>query len=101
MRPLTLDVDYWSDGQLSAIWQEAEALESRVRDEADPADHRRAQGHFRTVGGRPGRPSLGRGGRRPDRQWASQVRVNMAEMVVDVLEPLTGYVCVGGDVRRR
>ena len=29
------------------------------------------------------------------RQWASQIRVNMAEMVVDVLEPITGYTWDG------
>jgi hypothetical protein len=86
-----LDVDYWSDGQLSAIRREAEALESRVRDEANPAtiDELRDISE-RSVAALDGRLSDVVTAARTA-QWASQVRVNMAEMVVDVLEPLTGY----------
>jgi hypothetical protein len=86
-----LDVDYWSDEQLSAIKEEAEALESRVRNEADPPtiDELRDISE-RSVAALDGRLSDVVAAART-RQWASQVRVNMAEMVVNVLEPLTGY----------
>ena len=86
-----LDVDYWSDGQLAAAKQAADELARRVGDEADPPHlaelHDIADRAVPALDGRLSDvvPAA------PTRQWASQDRVHMAELVVDVLEPLTGY----------
>lgn len=86
-----LDVDYWSDGQLTRVREQAEALERRVRDEAQPPTISELKDiSERSAGALDERLSEVVAAART-RQWASQVRVNMAEMVVDVLEPLTGY----------
>jgi hypothetical protein len=86
-----LDVDYWSDGHLTAVRQAAEELADRVREEADPPDLAELRDvSERSVAALDDRLSDVVAAART-RQWASQVRVNMAEMVVDVLEPLTGY----------
>lgn len=90
-----LDVDYWSDGELSAIGNEADRLAARVADEADPP----TLAELRDISER---SVVALNDRLSDvvvtartRQWASQVRVNMAETVVDVLEQTTGYVWDG------
>ena len=89
-----LDVDYWSKGELSAIRAEADRLAARVSAEADPP----TLAELRDISER----SVVLNDRLSDavaaaraRQWASQIRVNMAEMVVDVLEPITGYTWDG------
>ena len=90
-----LDVDYWSDGELTAIRQEADQLTARVNQEADPptlAELRNIS--ERSVVALDDRLSAAVSTART-RQWASQVRVNMAETVVDVLESISGYVWDG------
>jgi hypothetical protein len=86
-----LDVDYWSEGELSAIKAEAERLTARVNDEADPPglDELREITES-SVAALDARLSETVASARA-RQWASQLRVNMAEIVVNLLEPLTGY----------
>lgn len=90
-----LDVDYWSDGELSAIKKAADELAARVNDEADPPTLAELRDiSERSVAALDDRLSDVVATART-RQWASQVRVNLAEMVVDVLEPATGYTFNG------
>lgn len=90
-----LDVDYWSDGELSAIKKAADELAARVNDEADPPPLAELRDiSERSVAALDDRLSDVVATART-RQWASQVRVNLAEMVVDVLEPATGYTFNG------
>lgn len=91
-----LDVDYWSNGELSAIRKEADDLTARVSDEAPPP----TLAELREISERSVKDlndhlseavTMAR-----TRQWASQVRVNMAEMVVGVLESVAaGYAWQG------
>ena len=90
-----LDVDYWSDGELSAIRKEADQLTARVDQEADPPTLAELRDiSERSVVALDDRLSAVVATART-RQWASQVRVNMAETVVDVLESVSGYVWDG------
>jgi hypothetical protein len=90
-----LDVDYWSDGELSAIRKEADQLTARVNQEADPPTLAELRDiSERSVVALDDRLSATVAVARA-RQWASQVRVNMAETVVDVLESISGYVWDG------
>ena len=90
-----LDVDYWSDGELSAIKKEADQLTARVNAEADPPTLAELRDiSERSVVALDDRLSEVVATART-RQWASQVRVNMAETVVDVLESITGYAWDG------
>jgi hypothetical protein len=90
-----LDVDYWSDGKLSAIRKAADELSTAVRDETAPPSLAELRViSEESVAALDGRLTETVAAART-RQWASQVRVNMAEMVVDVLEPLTGYAFDG------
>ena len=90
-----LDVDYWSDGELSAIRKEADQLTARVNQEADPPTLAELRDiSERSVVALDDRLSATVAAARA-RQWASQVRVNMAETVVDVLESISGYVWEG------
>jgi hypothetical protein len=86
-----LDVDFWSNGELSTIKKDADELTARVNAEADPP----TLAELRDISERAvvtlnERLSEVVAAART-RQWASQVRVNLAEMVVDVLESTTGY----------
>jgi hypothetical protein len=86
-----LDVDYWSDGELSAIKAAADQLAARVKAEAaPPALTELREISERSVAALNDRLSEVVATARI-RQWASQVRVNMAETAVDVLEATTGY----------
>jgi hypothetical protein len=86
-----LDVDFWSEGELSKIRAQADELSARLADEANPpslADL--AEISERTV------VSLDEDlssaiTLAQARQWASQVRINVASQVVDVLEQTTPY----------
>jgi hypothetical protein len=90
-----LDVDYWSDGELAAIRKEADQLTARVNQEADPPTLAELRDiSERSVVALDDRLSAAVALART-RQWASQVRVNMAETVVDVLEAISGYVWDG------
>ncbi len=90
-----LDVDFWSDGELGAIKAEAGRLSARVSAGDDPPtlDELRVIAE-RDVPALDERLSAAVATART-RQWASQIRVNLAERVVDVLEHTTGYVWDG------
>ncbi|MDQ2876590.1 MAG: hypothetical protein M3Y33_18015 [Actinomycetota bacterium] len=94
-----LDLDYWSAGDLSVIKAASDSLADRVAAEDNPP----ALAELREISER-SVPALD--GRLLDaaatartRQWASQVRVNIAETVVGVLESTTGYVWDGDTTR--
>jgi pimeloyl-ACP methyl ester carboxylesterase len=89
-----LDVDYWSDGKLSAIKAEAKRLSARVDAEVDPptfAELRDISEQSTSLADRLSHIIA----RAQARQWASQVRVNVSEMVIDVLEQTIGYAWDG------
>ena len=86
-----LDVDYWSDGELSKIRAQADRLSARLADEADPP----SLAELAEIAQRSA-SSLDKAlseaiALAQARQWASQVRVNVAEHVVQVLEQSTPY----------
>ena len=86
-----LDVDHWSDGELSAIRAQADELAARLNAKADPPGLAELRDiSERSVVELNDRLSEVVATART-RQWASQVRVNMAETVVDVLESVAGY----------
>jgi hypothetical protein len=93
-----LDVDFWSEGELSKIKTLAGQLSARLSDDADPPSLAELTNiSERTV------VSLDKSlseaiAMAQERQWASQVRVNMAEHVVSVLEHTTGYELEGEPV---
>jgi hypothetical protein len=89
---VTLDVDYWSEGELAELRAQAEVLAGRAAAQDDPAtlaklraiieqDAPELDGRLTKIVGQAGA-----------RQFASQVRVNLAELVVGTLEDTTGYV---------
>ena len=86
-----LDVEFWSEGELSKIRAAAAQLAARLGDEADPpALAELAEISERTAASLD--KSLSEAiAMAQARQWASQVRVNVAEHVVNVLEQSTGY----------
>lgn len=90
-----LDVDFWSEGELTALQGEADGLMARVKADQDPlsaADLRAiAEGDAAALEQRLTEVVA----RARTRQFASQVRVNMAEMVIDALEEATGYTWQG------
>jgi hypothetical protein len=103
----TLDVDFWSEGGLAALHADAAALADRVA--AQDGSLTVASLHDvveRDI------PALGERldevvDRARARQFASQLRVNLAELVVDALEDLTDYewedgqaIYASGDQRR-
>lgn len=93
-----LDVDFWSDGALAKIKAAAGRLGARVADEADPpslADL--TEMSERTVASLEQSLSEVVAMARA-RQWASQVRVNVAERVVQVLEDTTGFALEGDPI---
>jgi len=104
---VTLDVDFWSDGELAELRTRAGELAGRVADATDPPD----LSELRVIVQREA-PQLEEQltaivGRAGVRQRASQVRVNLAEQVVTTLEQTTGYawepgqaVYAGEDPRR-
>lgn len=86
-----LDVDFWSDGELSEIKAAAGRLSARLADEADPPTLAElAEMSERTAASLETNLSEAIALARA-RQWASQVRVNVAEHVVTVLEQVAGY----------
>ncbi len=93
----TLDVDFWSDGRLSAVRDDAAALLARVQGADDPPDQAEleaiATSKVRDLDER----LTGVVTDAFSRQWGSQARVNLAAMVIDELEELTGYRWQEGD----
>jgi|GEM_PF-3277732 len=89
---VTLDVDFWSEGELAELETRVAALAELVAAQADPPD----LAELRTIVQRDA-PQLDEQltaivGRAGARQFASQVRVNLAELVVATLENTTGFV---------
>jgi hypothetical protein len=101
-----LDTDFWSDGEVSKIKASAAQLSALLADEANPPSLAElAEISERKVA------SLDKSLTEAitlaqARQWASQVRVNVAAHVVEVLEDTTGYdlegepIFVGDDQRQ-
>jgi hypothetical protein len=101
---VSMDVDYWSDGELSDLRSRAEQLAAAARGDqaAGSADQRPATlADLRTIIERDV-PELNdeltsvvtKAG---TRLLASQVRVNLAEFVVEALEDATGFVWQDGE----
>jgi hypothetical protein len=93
---VTLDVDYWSEGELASLRAQAEALARRAAVQGDPP----ALAELRVIVERDA-PALDERltdivGQAGARQFASQIRVNLAELVVGALEDTTGYVWEDG-----
>jgi hypothetical protein len=90
-----LDVDFWSEGELVTLEAEANALADRVNaGDAPPsaAELRSIADHDAAALARRLTEIVAKA---RTRQWASQIRVNLAEMVVDALEETTGYTWQG------
>jgi hypothetical protein len=91
MEDVTLDVDYWSDGELTRLRDEVAAAADLARSDDRPlsvAELRKvvdaqAPAYQERLTEIVARAAV--------RQVASQVRVNVAEIVVDALESATGY----------
>lgn len=90
-----LDVDFWSEGELTALRGEADGLMARLNADQDPL----SAADLRAIAGRDAAALEQRltevVARARTRQFASQVRVNVAEMVIDALEDATGYTWQG------
>ena len=104
---VTLDVDFWSEGELAELRAAAGALADKAAAEDNPPKLADLQQIIdRDV------PELDGKlteivARAQARQWASQVRANLAELVVTTLEEATGYsweegqaIYASGDQRR-
>jgi hypothetical protein len=93
-----LDVDYWSEGELSKVRTQAAMLRARLDDQPGPpsmADLTEIS--ERTVVSL--YESLSRAvALAQERQWASQVRVNVAAQVVEELEAVAPYDLYGEPV---
>jgi hypothetical protein len=93
-----LDVDFWSGGELSKISVQADALRARLDDEADPPSLAGlADISERTVAALYEELALVTA-LAQERQWASQVRVNVAAQVVEELEAIAPYDLYGEPV---
>ncbi|HEX3965063.1 MAG TPA: hypothetical protein VHZ03_51880 [Trebonia sp.] len=87
----TLDVDFWSEGELSRLREAATGLATRLADEGNPP----SAAELRQIAGQAG----GELDERltsilvtaQARQVASQARANLAELVVTTLEETAGY----------
>jgi hypothetical protein len=103
----TLDVDFWSEGELGALRAEVDTLAARLA-AAEPQPDTE---ELRAIAGQLV-PQLDEQltkavGLAHVRQLASQIRVNLAELVVNTLEQTAGYaweegqaIYAGGDQRR-
>jgi hypothetical protein len=89
---VTLDVDFWSEGELTELRDAVSALGGRLAAETHPPTLE----ELRTIINQDA-PAFGERlteivSRAGARQFASQIRVNLAELVVETLEDATGYV---------
>jgi hypothetical protein len=91
----SVDVDFWSDGELTALRREADALAQRVASADDPPTTEELRAMARRdvpeLDARLTAAVAHAGARR----YASQVRVNLAEVVVETLADATGFVWDG------
>jgi hypothetical protein len=91
-----LDVDYWSDNELSRLREEVAAASQRVRDEDTPMSLEELRAMVddgatefeRRIAAIVERAGL--------RQLASQLRVNLADAVAQTLDEVAGYELVDG-----
>lgn len=100
---VSLDVDFWSDGELSDLRTRAQELAALARGDHVTGDKARSTtlAELRAIVERDV-PELNEEltaviGRAGARQFASQVRVNLAEYVVEALEEATGFVWLDGE----
>lgn len=103
----TLDVDFWSEGALSKLSGEVEQLAGRITATDDPPSLSELREIAAAVGGDLDERLTGVMTTAQARQIASQVRANLAELVVGTLEDTAGYaweegqaIYAGGDQRR-
>jgi hypothetical protein len=93
---VTLDVDHWSRGELSRLRSDVTELEQQVRDEAEPVDLEELrvisetrvpefESRLAQVVERAGM-----------RQLASQIRVNLADLIAQTLDQEAGYQLIDG-----
>jgi hypothetical protein len=103
----TLDVDFWSEGELSKLGGTASELAVRLADEGDPPSVAELRQIADQARGELDQQLTGIVTTAQARQIASQARVNLAELVVAALEETSGYtweegqaIYAGGDQRR-
>jgi hypothetical protein len=93
---VTLDVDHWTRGALGALRTEVDDLLRRVRDDVDPV----ALGELRAIAEERAPEFERRLGelieRAGMRQFASQIRVNLADMIAQTLDEEAGYHVIEG-----
>jgi hypothetical protein len=103
----TLDVDFWSEGELSRLRQAASGLAARLADEANPPSVAELRQIADQAGGELDERLTSILMTAQARQIASQARANLAEHVVSTLEATSGYrweegqaIYAEGDQRR-
>lgn len=93
---VTLDVDFWSEGELAALSAEAAALAARIEDTGNPP----SLSELRRIAERDvaalDEKLTAVVTTAAARQMASQIRVNLAELVTTALEETTGYTWAEG-----
>jgi hypothetical protein len=104
---LTLDVDFWSEGELTRLSGEVAQLASRLTATDDPPSLAELREIANSAAGDLDDRLTGVIATAQARQIASQVRANLAELVVSTLEDTAGYtwedgqaIYAGGDQRR-
>lgn len=103
----TLDVDFWSEGELTRLGAEVSQLASRIHATDDPPSVAELREIAADASGDLDDKLTGVIATAQARQIASQVRVNLAELVVSTLEDTAGYsweegqaIYAGDDQRR-
>jgi hypothetical protein len=103
----TLDVDFWSEGELSRLREATTVLAARLADEANPPSVAELRQVADQAGGELDERLTSILATAQARQVASQARANLAELVVTTLEETSGYawqegqaIYAGDDQRR-
>jgi hypothetical protein len=103
----TLDVDFWSEGELSRLREAVAGLGDRLAGQASPPSTEELRHIAAQAGGDLDQQLTGILALAQARQVASQARANLAEMVVTTLEDAAGYtweegqaIYAGNDERR-
>lgn len=103
----TLDVDFWSEGELAKLSEAATRLAARLTDADNPPSVAELREIADRAAGELDEALTSIVATAQARQIASQVRANLAELVVNTLEETAGYsweegqaIYVGGDERR-